>query len=166
MTYYTEYPSPVGTLLLTTDGESLTGLWMDIAPPAMAEENKGHPVLQKASRWLDDYFRGEEPEIDFPLNPAGTSFQKQVWQILLTIPWGKVRTYGDIAREMAERLGKETMSAQAVGGAVGRNPISILIPCHRCIGAKGKLVGYEWGLDRKQWLLEHEGATIRQGIVT
>ena len=95
--------------------------------------------------------------MDFPLNPHGTAFQKQVWDMLLTIPYGQVRTYGDIAREMAVRTGKQKMSAQAVGQAAGANPISILIPCHRVVGTNGKLTGYAGGLDKKEWLLCHEG---------
>lgn len=155
MECFAEYDSPVGKLLLTCDGESLTGLWMDREPPRGGME--GHPVLDQVKVWLDAYFRGEKPEIGFPLAPKGTDFQKRVWEILLTIPFGQTRTYGDIAREMAALLGKERMSAQAIGGAVGSNPISILIPCHRCVGAKGQLTGYAWGLDRKAWLLRHEG---------
>lgn len=147
-----EYDSPVGKLLLQSDGQRLTGLWMN----RDCGEPEGDPVLEKAKLWLDDYFRGEVREADFPLAPAGTVFQKQVWEILLTIPYGQTRTYGDIAREMAARLGKEKMSAQAVGQAVGRNPISILIPCHRVVGAKGQLTGYAWGVEKKKWLLEHE----------
>lgn len=153
--YFAEYVSPVGKLLLTTDGESLTGLWMNAEP--FGTENAEHPIFQKAAKWLDAYFRGEDPVADFPLAPAGTAFQMQVWEILLAIPFGSTRTYGDIAREMAVRLGKENMSAQAIGGAVGRNPISILIPCHRVVGAKGQLTGYAGGLDKKVWLLRHEG---------
>lgn len=155
--YFTEYPSPLGTLLLTAEEDCLTGLWMDTAPPVDGSEGANHPILLKAKKWLDAYFRGDAPEIDFPLNPKGTAFQKQVWQILLTIPLGKVRTYGSIAREMAEKLGKEKMSAQAVGQAVGANPISIIIPCHRVVGAKGQLTGYAGGIDKKIWLLSHEG---------
>lgn len=155
MVYFAEYDSPVGELLLTCDGESLTGLWMNAAPPKDAV--RGHPVLERVSAWLDAYFRGEDPVIDFSLAPAGTAFQKKVWDILRDIPQGKTRTYGDIAREMAALLGKEKMSAQAVGGAVGSNPISIIIPCHRVVGAKGQLTGYAGGIDKKVWLLRHEG---------
>ena len=157
MEYFSQYESPVGTLLLTSDGESLTGLWMNKPKPAEGREDPEHLVLRKAKEWLDAYFRGEEKETDFPLNPEGTDFQKQVWNMLLAIPYGKTRTYGDIAREMAAYLGKESMSAQAVGGAVGRNPISIFIPCHRVVGAKGQLTGYAGGLENKKWLLHHEG---------
>ena len=148
---YCEYPSPVGTLYLTADEGGLTGIWMH---PGKTED---FPVLEQARHWLDAYFSGNPTEVDFPLNPHGTAFQKQVWDMLLTIPYGQVRTYGDIAREMAVRTGKQKMSAQAVGQAVGANPISILIPCHRVVGTNGKLTGYAGGLDKKEWLLRHEG---------
>lgn len=159
MTSYTYYDSPVGRLLLTCDGEALTGLWMDREAPADARPGQA-AVLVSAGKWLDGYFRGEKPEMEFPLAPAGTAFQKHVWDILLAIPYGQTRTYGDIAREMAAKLGKEKMSAQAVGQAVGANPISILIPCHRVVGARGQLTGYAGGLERKVWLLSHEGWKI------
>ena len=155
MTYYGDYASPVGKLLLASDGESLTGLWMDREAP---EKTGEVPVLTGTRQWLDAYFRGENPPVSaIPLAPAGTAFQRKVWDILLGIPYGRTRTYGDIAREMAALRGKEKMSAQAVGGAVGSNPISILIPCHRVVGANGQLTGYAWGLEKKEWLLRHEG---------
>lgn len=160
MVSFTEYESPVGTLLLTCNDGCLTGLWIDMLPPSGAAENGNLPVFQRARAWLDAYFRGETPEIDFPLQPEGTAFQKRVWEILLTIPQGETRSYGTIAREMALRLGKEKMSAQAVGQAVGANPISIIIPCHRVVGAKGQLTGYAGGLDKKVLLLRHEGWKI------
>lgn len=162
MVYFTEYDSPVGVLLLESDGENLTGLWMGREPARDAVPGEKLPVLCRAKEWLDAYFRGEEPRIDFPLAPAGTAFQKMVWEILLDISWGRTRSYGDIAREMAVRLGKKKMSAQAVGGAVGRNPISIVIPCHRVVGAQRQLTGYAGGLERKRWLLEHEGIAYKE----
>lgn len=155
--YFTEYASPVGNLLLTADDQSLTGLRMNTPAPADGSCDGSHPVLEKARRWLDAYFRGEERQPDFPLNPGGTPFQRQVWEILLTIPYGTTRTYGEIARRIATTGGGEKMSAQAVGQAVGRNPISILIPCHRVVGTKGQLTGYAGSLDKKVWLLRHEG---------
>nr|MBQ8245007.1 methylated-DNA--[protein]-cysteine S-methyltransferase [Oscillospiraceae bacterium] len=148
-----EYRSPLGTLLLQSDGEALTALSFGRGP---GEASDGCAVLEQASRWLDAYFCGEAPAIEFPLSPRGTEFQKQVWQLLLEIPYGQVRTYGGLALEMARRLGKEKMSAQAVGQAVGSNPISIIVPCHRVVGAKGQLTGYAWGVERKKWLLDHE----------
>ena len=146
-----EYPSPVGTLYLTADEGGLTGLWMH------PEKTEVFPVLSQAAAWLDGYFAGTPGTPDFPLNPHGTAFQRQVWQLLLDIPYGQTRTYGELARKMAALTGKEKMSAQAVGQAVGRNPISILIPCHRVIGTNGSLTGYAGGLDKKKWLLHHEG---------
>ena len=164
MVSYIQYDSPLGPLLLTANGRALTGLWINKAPePGWTPEET--PLLRAASLWLDAYFRGEDQPIPFPLAPAGTPFQKAVWEILLSIPLGQTRTYGSIAREMAGLLGKEAMSAQAVGQAVGRNPISILIPCHRCVGAKGQLTGYAGGLDRKTWLLRHEGHRIDNGKI-
>ena len=148
---YCEYPSPVGTLYLTAGEGGLTGIWMH------PEKTEDFPILSQAKAWLDGYFSGNPAELSFPLNPHGTPFQKQVWEILLTIPYGEITTYGAIAREIALRTGKEKMSAQAVGQAVGANPISILIPCHRVVGANGKLTGYTGGLEKKEWLLRHEG---------
>ena len=150
---YCEYPSPVGTLYLTADEGGLTGIWM------RPEKTEDFPILSQAKDWLDSYFSGNPAAITFPLNPHGTPFQKQVWEILLTIPYGETMTYGAIAREMAVRTGKETMSAQAVGQAVGVNPISILVPCHRVVGTGGSLTGYAGGLAAKQWLLKHEQNT-------
>lgn len=156
MTYYAQYASPVGMLLLSFRDDALTGLWMGRLPEQGWIENEKYPVFRQARNWLDRYFRGEAPAVDIPLAPEGTAFQKLVWDILLDIPYGRIRTYGEIAREMAVKLGKEKMSAQAVGGAVGKNPISILIPCHRVVGTGGKLTGYAGGLPRKEWLLKHE----------
>lgn len=156
MVYSAVYNSPVGALWLTSDGNSLTGLWMwEIEN---TQQNETLPVFQDTFRWLDTYFQSKNPSVDtLPLSPAGTEFQRLVWEILLKIPFGQTRSYGDIAEEIAGRMGKEKMSAQAVGGAVGRNPISIIIPCHRVIGASGTLTGYAGGLDKKEWLLRHEG---------
>lgn len=151
--YFAEYDSPIGKILLRSSGEALTGLWIGREPEKALSEDE---VLHRAKVWLDAYFRGEERTVDFPLCPEGTVFQKRVWRRLQTIAWGETQTYGDLAREVALQMGREKMSAQAVGQAVGRNPISILIPCHRCIGAKGSLVGYAWGVEKKQWLLCHE----------
>lgn len=145
--YERKYVSPVGDLFLTSDGTVLTGLYMEV--PAFCEDGEC-PVLDRAQAWLDDYFRGYIRPADFPLSPRGTAFQQRVWEQLKSIPYGTVCTYGDIAREIGCR------SAQAVGQAVGANPISILIPCHRVIGTKGKLTGYAWGIEKKKWLLEHE----------
>ena len=159
--YCTSYDSPVGKLLLTCTDQALTGLYMNREIP----EEEDHPLFRQTKKWLDAYFRGAPPEPDIPLAMEGTPFQQQVWQLLLNIPYGEVRTYGDLAREMAHITGKETMSAQAVGQAVGRNPIGILIPCHRVIGAGGKLTGYAGGMEKKIWLLRHEGRQIENEIV-
>lgn len=157
VTYFAKYPSPIGEFLLLSDGSALTGLYMEneILPTGIPNEDL--PIFAQTGTWLDSYFRGENPSIGFQLAPKGTPFQQQVWQILLAIPYGQTRSYGDIAREMAMIMGREKMSAQAVGQAVGHNPISILIPCHRVVGAKGQLTGYAGGLDKKIWLLQHEG---------
>lgn len=160
MQYFVKYPSPVGELLLTGDGKSLTGLWMESqsVPTASMEPGDDLPLFRRAEAWLDRYFRGERPEPEeLPLSPAGTPFQLQVWELLKRIPYGQTRTYGDIAREMSVLMKKDRMSAQAAGGAVSRNPISIIIPCHRVIGAQGQLTGYAGGISRKLQLLRHEG---------
>ena len=152
MDYWVTCPSPLGKLLLVSDGDALTGLYLDTQKqPALGEYRPELPVFMEVFKWLDDYFQGKETPIIFPLSPAGTAFQKQVWKILLTIPFGQTRSYGEIARQI-----RASMSPQAVGGAVGRNPISIIIPCHRCVGAKGQLTGYAGGLHNKLWLLRHE----------
>ncbi len=151
------YASPIGTLLLVADERALTGLWFlkeaDIRPAT--DEN---PILMRASAWLDAYFGGEAPPIDFPLYPEGSAFQREVWELLRTIPYGETLSYGALAARIAARHGIARMSAQAVGNAVGRNPISIVIPCHRVIGANGRLVGYGGGLDKKEALLRLERA--------
>lgn len=159
--YYAQYDSPLGKLLLACTDIGLTGIYMDRELP----HQEDHPVLRQTAAWLDDYFRGESPPVEIPLAPEGTAFQKQVWKMLLTIPFGGTRSYGQIAREMALLLGKEKMSAQAVGQAVGKNPINILVPCHRVVGAHGQLTGYGGGLPRKIWLLYHEGNRIEKDIV-
>lgn len=157
--FYTEQESPVGKLLLLSDGENLTGLYMEqerrIFPQWQRREDL--PVFCSARRWLDAYFAGEAPKETVPLKLEGTAFQTRIWEILMTIPYGENRTYGSIAGQLAREMGMEKMSAQAVGQAVGRNPVSILVPCHRVVGTGGKLTGYAGGIDRKAWLLRHEG---------
>lgn len=153
MECYCTYDSPIGCLALVSDGENLTRLLFDREIP----REDVLPLFDRVRQWLDAYFRGENPGVEaIPLKAEGTAFQKVIWSILLEIPYGETRTYGELAKEAARILEKEKMSAQAVGGAVGSNPISILIPCHRCVGAKGQLTGYAWGLERKKWLLELE----------
>ncbi len=160
--YCAVYSAPFGKLLLTCRDQGLTGIYMNRELP---EQLSDHPILRQTTAWLDAYFRGENPKPEIPLALEGTPFQLEVWKLLLTIPYGEVRSYGEISREMAALLGKEKMSAQAVGQAVGKNPISILIPCHRVVGTKGQLTGYAGGLDKKIWLLGHEGRQIQKDIV-
>ena len=155
MWFCSEYPSPIGVLLLTSDGTGLTGLWMDTQPPpeATMERRDDLPLFASVRRWLDAYFEGKPQTPDFPLAPSGTAFQQQVWQLLLQIPYGHTTTYGTIARSISP-----TMSAQAVGTAVGHNPISIIVPCHRVVGSDGSLTGYAGGVEKKAALLAIECA--------
>ena len=156
MVHYLQYDSPLGRMVLKSEAGCLTGVHMGAVPGPDWVYAPEDPVLVHTAQWLDAYFAGLQPELPAPLCPRGTEFQQQVWQRLLQIPYGQVVTYGDLAREFAHRTGRP-MSAQVVGGAVGRNPIGILIPCHRVVGAKGQLTGYAGGLDNKAWLLRHEG---------
>ncbi len=164
MTYRTTYASPVGLLTLASDGAYLTGLWPEghryfgSTLTQSAVEQHDLPVFAAALRWLDRYFEGMQPSVnELPLALAGSPFQQMIWQMLTEIPYGGVITYGEIARKAAVLTGKPSMSAQAVGGAVGRNPVSIIVPCHRVIGSSGSLTGYAGGLAMKVRLLEHEG---------
>lgn len=162
MHYISHYQSPVGEILLTADEVGLTGLWLEgqkHLPLSAYREEETAPILA-AKRWLDVYFSGQEPNFTVPLHPTGTPFQREVWKILTTIPYGQTTTYGEIARQIAARRGMGKMSAQAVGGAVGRNKIGILIPCHRVIGTNGSPTGYAGGLDKKVKLLEIEGIDL------
>ena len=165
MEYIFHTGSPLGGITLASDGESLTGLWFDgqkqyarTLDPMHAE--KVFPVFDEAVCWLETYFSGREPEFTPPLALRGTVFQTTVWEILRTIPYGQTVTYGRIAEETALRLGLPRMSAQAVGGAVGRNPVSLIVPCHRVLGTDGSLTGYAGGLDRKLRLLQLERADL------
>lgn len=142
------YSSPLGDIVLTSDGLALTGL--RFAEATNGEPAQDIPPLADACRWLDLYFSGARPDFTPRLAPQGTPFQQSVWGELLAIPYGHTVSYGYIAQRLRCR------SAQAVGGAVGRNPIAMIIPCHRVIGSNGQLTGYAYGLDRKQWLLSHE----------
>lgn len=161
-----KYPSMVGELTVVSDGENLTGLWMK-QQKYYAATVKGEWIEEQVStllfakQWLDAYFSGKQPDIGtLPLKPEGSEFQQSVWKYLCEIPYGETTTYGEIARKVAVDMGKKTMSAQAVGGAVGRNPISIIIPCHRVIGKDGSLTGYAGGLEKKIQLLTHEGIVV------
>lgn len=169
MYYSTTYPSPVGMLTLAcdNDGGSLTGLWIEgqkyhggTISEELAEQDD-MPVFDLVKNWLNRYFAGEKPAVsELPLAPAGGAFRRDVWKILCEIPYGEVITYGDIAKKMAVKMNKESMSAQAVGGAVGHNPISIIIPCHRVVGSNGSLTGYAGGIGTKVTLLELEGVDM------
>ena len=167
MIYTQHYDSPLGGILLSADETGLTGLWFDGAKyfaKGLPRErtDRETPALLQAKQWLDLYFSGVEPDFTPPLHPAGTAFQQAVWQLLLQIPYGQTTTYGELARRLAREKGRETMSAQAVGGAVGHNPISLIIPCHRVVGAGGSLTGYAGGVDKKQALLELEHVDTRK----
>lgn len=152
------YTSPIGDILLAAEGSDLTGLWFagQTHFPALSHAVFGDsPALNAAKIWLDLYFSGEIPDFLPSLAPKGTDFQLRVWKALESIPYGQVVTYGALARQLGVR------SARAVGSAVGRNPISLLLPCHRVLGSKGQLTGYAGGLDRKKWLLEWEQSIIQ-----
>lgn len=161
--YYSEYVSPIGRIILSSTSTHLTGLcFEDPTVPSVTTPNGSElSIMKQTKQWLDAYFSGQAPDISFlPLSFEGTPFQKTVWELLTHIPYGTLSTYGILARETARRLNKNAMSAQAIGGAVGRNPISIIIPCHRIIGSNRTLIGYTGGLSRKQWLLENEKANL------
>ena len=158
--------SPIGRLLLTGDGHALTGLWMLDADRHSARVEAGLTLspetFTEVASQLEEYFAGDRKEFTVPLAPNGTAFQLAVWAQLTEIPYGSTVSYGDIARA----LGKRLVASRAVGLANGANPISIIVPCHRVIGADGSLTGYGWGVDRKEWLLRHEGAvygTVSRG---
>lgn len=170
MTYTQHYDSPLGGILLAADDVGLTGLWFDgqkyfargLSNERIAQET---PILTEAKRWLDIYFAGKEPDFTPPLHPIGSAFRRSVWEILLQIPYGQTTTYGEIARQLAKKQGLDRMSAQAVGGAVGHNEISIIIPCHRVVGAGGSLTGYAGGIGKKETLLKLEHADMRRFFV-
>lgn len=169
------YDSPVGELTLAAGEDGLKGLWMkgqkyylgtldsplneiSLQDPGATSSSNAIALLKQAIAWLDDYFAGNNPDIKaLALSPIGNEFRQTVWKILCEIPYGEVSTYGEVANRAAKRLGKKRMSAQATGGAVGHNPIGIIIPCHRVVGANGSLTGYAGGINKKLSLLEHEG---------
>ena len=172
MFYFAEYPSVVGDLTMASDGVHIVGLWLngqkyflDTLPEAPIRKEDLN-VFDRVKNWLDRYFAGQAPDFrEIPLRLIGGSFRQAVWRCLCEIPYGEVTTYGAIAKRIAAEFGVETMSAQAVGGAVGHNPISILIPCHRVVGANGSLTGYAGGLDRKIRLLTLEGVDTKKFFV-
>lgn len=161
MNYIHHYTSPLGKIIMASDGTALTGLWFEgqkYLDAALIENcpKKNLPVFDQTLQWLELYFSGNVPGFTPPVSMNATPFRKTVWNILLTIPFGKTITYGEIASQIAAQRGLMQMSAQAVGGAVGHNPISLIIPCHRVIGANGSLTGYAGGLERKRQLLTME----------
>lgn len=158
MFYQTVYPSPLGEITLVCDEGALVSLSLPGQKGfAHAAECGEHPILTQAKTWLDAYFAGNAPSpAALPLRPEGTEFRKLIWGLLLEIPYGKTVTYGTLAKRAAEILGKPRMSAQAVGQAVGANPIAVIIPCHRVVGADGKLTGYDGGIHYKKALLQLE----------
>lgn len=171
MEYTSHYNSPLGQITLASNGTCLTGLWFEgqkffARTLANRTQEKDLPVFHQTSEWLDCYFSGKKPDFTPALQLNDTPFRIAVWKILQQIPYGEVVTYKDIAQEIARQKGISSMSAQAIGGAVGHNPISIIIPCHRVIGSNGNLTGYAGGLDRKINLLALEGADIAKYLIS
>lgn len=165
MQYINYYSSPLGKITLASNGNELIGLWFEgqkyFGSTLNGEyKQKSLPVFEQTAKWLDVYFSGKNPDFTPPLFLSSTSFRNEVWKILLTIPYGKIMTYGEIAKLMAENRGVEKMSAQSVGGAVGHNPISIIVPCHRVVGTDGSLTGYAGGVDIKEKLLKFENVDM------
>jgi len=172
MYYKTAYQSPLGMLTLACTENALIGLWTEEQKYhgdtllKNTTENPDLPVFDKTKKWLDDYFSGKNPAIsELSLAPIGSEFRQEVWAILCKIPYGKVITYGEIAKQIAKKKGLATMSGQAVGGAVGHNPISIIIPCHRVIGSNGNLTGYAGGIKTKIKLLQIEGVDMSKMFI-
>lgn len=165
MTYTMHYDSPLGRLLLAADEKGLTGVWFEdqkyfaakLPPEHEETAEPALPVLCQACRWLDVYFSGREPDFTPKLHLIGSDFQQTVWALLLKIPYGQTTTYGALARQLEAQTGKRA-SAQAVGGAVGHNPVSLIVPCHRVVGTDGSLTGYAGGIDKKLRLLTLENA--------
>lgn len=172
MIYKTYYNSPVGKILISAKDSAIIGLWIEGQKYYLENikedivEDDEYEVLKQCKDWLDRYFKGEKPEIcEIKLNPSGSDFAKSVWDILCEIPYGETTTYGEIAENIAVKRNVERMSAQAVGGAVGHNPISIIIPCHRVVGKSGSLTGYAGGIDIKIKLLAHEKALKKEFFI-
>ncbi len=165
MQYVNYYQSPLGQILLAADDSGLTGLWFEQQKYYAAKLGPEHierelPVFAQAKEWLDIYFAGQEPDFMPSIHMLGSPFQIKVWQILTKIPYGQTTTYGEIAQKIAQQQGLSHMSPQAVGGAVGRNRVSLIIPCHRVVGANGSLTGYAGGLERKVQLLTLENVDL------
>lgn len=164
MIYFSNYSSPIGQLMLASDGENLVGLWVEGQKyfGGKTKENfvekQNLKIFFETKKWLDEYFLGKNPGIkSLSLAPKGSDFQRKIWEFLREVPYGKTTTYKEIAKKVAAWMKRERMSGQAVGGAIGRNPISIIIPCHRIVGADGNLTGYASGLKNKVQLLKLEG---------
>lgn len=161
MTYIDHYDSPLGGIIIASDGDAIVGLWFDGQKyfdntMERNSERSELPIFEETKRWLDIYFSGKVPDFTPQLKMKTTPFRKSVWETMLEIPFGQTMTYGQIAERIAKEKGIVRMSAQAVGGAVGHNAISLIIPCHRVVGANGSLTGYAGGLDKKLWLLTME----------
>ncbi len=164
VTYIMKYPSQLGLITVAADGDNIIGLWLEgqkyFAATLTGEPvEENIPVFEEARRWLDIYFSGAVPDFTPPLAPCGSEFRQKVWKLLLEIPCGETASYGELARRFEQRFGRRT-SARAVGGAVGHNPISVIIPCHRVVGSDGSLTGYAGGVDKKIKLLHLEGVEI------
>ena len=170
MVYTCQYSSPLGGILLAADEIGLTGLWFEGEKYLAAQLPQDRiqqetSILKNATHWLDVYFAGSAPDFMPPLHPTGSPFQQSVWELLLRIPYGQTTTYGALAQQLAQQRGLARMSAQAVGGAVGHNRISILIPCHRVVGTNGSLTGYAGGMDKKRKLLELEHVDLSRMFI-
>ena len=170
MQYTAKYQSPVGEILLAADEIGLTGLWFegekfyaDSLDPE--HEERELPVFETVRKWLDIYFSGKEPDFMPPVHMIGSPFRLSVWELLRQIPYGETVTYGELAKRIAKQRGLSRMSAQAVGGAVGHNEISIIVPCHRVVGSDGSLTGYAGGVDKKERLLTLEGVDMEKLFV-
>ena len=167
MIYKTYYNSPVGEILIASDGENIIGLWiegqkyyLDKIDEKIVLKND-LKIFEKTKKWLEQYFNKKKPQIsELQLAPKGNEFRQLVWKLLCEIPYGKTTTYGELAEKIAKEMNKKSMSAQAIGNAVGHNPISIIIPCHRVVGKNGSLTGYAGGIDKKISLLKHEGVSL------
>ena len=170
MEYIYHYSSPLGGITIASNGIEITGLWFDgqkyfADTLSKVHEEKALPVFDETKKWLDIYFNGTPPDFTPPLSMHTTPFRKAVWNILLGIPFGKTMTYGEISKIIAKQFGIDKMSAQAVGGAVGHNSISLIIPCHRVVGTNGSLTGYAGGLEKKVWLLTMEKVNLSKLFV-
>ena len=168
MDYTRRYDSPLGGITMAGDGEALTGLWLDgqkhfASTLSAVRSDRNLPVFDETVRWLDIYFSGKDPGLTPKMRLRGTAFQHAVWQVLLTISYGRTMSYGQVAERLAGWTGVRRASAQAVGGAVGHSPVSLIVPCHRVIGADGSLTGYAGGIELKAKLLRMEGAVPNGG---